>query len=169
MADDEYFRRLTPRPEEPRKSGETNTLGRKASSTLMALDTVVDPEEEQAVMAAQQEVSSSDDEIVRTVPGRQRTIIHRQPRVKSTEGLLSFYTNEKPLASEPTTAQATEPHTPESPTSDTEPAMVQRAKSVELGKNHVRHLSAGSARLLDISKQKRSSVQSHSKKSEVDQ
>lgn len=164
MADDEYFRRLSPRPDERRRSGETNTLGRKASSTLMALDTVVDPEEEQAIMSAQRESSSSDDELVQTVPGRQPTIIHRQGRVKSTEGLLSFYTNEKPSTSEPTTAHATEPHTPDSPTSDAEPVTLQRA-----GSHHVRHLSAGSARLLDISKQKRSSVQSHSNKTELSQ
>ena len=49
---------------------------------------------------------------------------------------------------------------PTSPTSE-EPVLVQRAKSVDLGKGHghVRHLSAGSARLLDI--QKRSGTPVH--------
>jgi hypothetical protein len=172
MADDEYFRRLSPRADERRRSGETNTLGRKASSTLMALDavadTAADKEIEQEIIAAHQS-SSEDEEHVRTVPGRQPTIIHRQPRVKSTEGLLSFYTNEKSATDEQPKAQDAEPHTPDSPSSDTEPVTLQRAQSVELGKHHVRHLSAGSARLLDISKQKRSSSNSHGRKSELDQ
>jgi hypothetical protein len=171
MADDEYFRRLSPRPDERRRSGETNgTLGRKASSTLMTLDAAADLEMNEAIMASEHS-SSEDEEHVRSVPGRHATIIHRRARVKSTEGLLSFYTNEKPSADEHQKAQDAEPHTPESPSSEPEPIMVQRAKSVDLGKHHVRHLSAGSARLLDISKQKRSSSNSnsYSKKSELEQ
>jgi hypothetical protein len=170
MADDEYFRRLSPQPDEHR-SGQTNDiLGRKPSSTLMALDATVESEDEQQMIAAQQAASSSDDEEhVRRVPGRQPTIIHRQPRVKSTEGLLSFYTNELPPADE-SVVQANDagPHTPDSPSSDPEPVMVQRARSVDLGKHHVRHLSAGSAKLLDIHKQKRSSTNSHNRVSEQD-
>jgi hypothetical protein len=57
---------------------------------------------------------------------------------------------------------------PDSPTSDDsgEQATVQRAKSVDFGKHHVRHLSAGSAKLLDI--QKRSSTASHSRLSQYE-
>jgi hypothetical protein len=168
MADDEYFRRLSPQPDERGN----DTLGRKPSSTLMALDAAVDMEEQNPFIDPR-ESSSEDEEHVRTVPGRQPTIIHRQPRVKSTEGLLSFYTNEKPATEEPLLrAQHVEPHTPDSPDSpsfETEPIMVQRARSVDLGKHHVRHLSAGSAKLLDISKQKRSSTNSYSRTSAQDQ
>ena len=162
MADDEYFRRLTPQP------GQSNDLlGRKASSTLMALDAAAESEEEHEIVPNKRESTSEDEELVQTVPGRQPTIIHRQPRVKSTEGLLSFYTNEKPTTDEQLPkANEADPQTPESPSSETEPVMVQRAKSVELGKNHVRHLSAGSAKLLDI--QKRSSTTSHSRMPEQD-
>jgi hypothetical protein len=162
MADDEYFRRLTPQP------GQSNDLlGRKASSTLMALDAAAESEEEHESVPNKRESTSEDEELVQTVPGRQPTIIHRQPRVKSTEGLLSFYTNEKPTTDEQLPkANEADPQTPESPSSETEPVMVQRAKSVELGKNHVRHLSAGSAKLLDI--QKRSSTTSHSRMPEQD-
>ncbi|KAF1919635.1 hypothetical protein BDU57DRAFT_443171 [Ampelomyces quisqualis] len=172
MADDEYFRTLSPRADERHRSGDTNILGRKASSTLMALesvaDTAADMEMEQEIIAAHQS-STEDEEHVRTVPGRQPTIIHRQPRIKSTEGLLSFYTNEKAVADAGSKPELVEPHTPDSPSSDTEPMTLQRAQSVELGKHHVRHLSAGSARLLDISKQKRSSSNSYGRKSELDQ
>ena len=167
MADDEYFRRLSPQPDERR----TDTLGRKPSSALMALDAALDVEEEQDPFVDPKESVSEDEEHVRTVPGRQPTIIHRQPRVKSTEGLLSFYTNDKSATEASSKEQFVEPLTPDSPDSpsfETEPMMVQRARSVDLGKHHVRHLSAGSARLLDISKQKRSSVNSYTKKSEQD-
>jgi hypothetical protein len=135
----------------------------------MALDAAVESEDEQQMIAAQQSSSSEDEEHVHRVPGRQPTIIHRQPRVKSTEGLLSFYTDELPPADE-TVLQGSDasPHTPDSPSSDTEPVMVQRAQSVDLGKHHVRHLSAGSAKLLDIHKQKRSSTNSHNRVSEQD-
>jgi hypothetical protein len=165
MADDEYFRTLSPQPDERRGN---DILGRKASSTLMALDAAVESEDEKQMIAAQLS-SSEDEEHVRRVPGRQPTIIHRQPRVKSTEGLLSFYTNELPPAGQPTPhTNDTDPHTPDSPSSDAEPVMVQRARSVDLGKHHVRHLSAGSAKLLDIHKQKRMSMNAQNRVSEQD-
>jgi hypothetical protein len=167
MADDEYFRRLSPRPDERRN----DTPSRKASSTLMALDAAVDMEEDENPFNTQLS-SSEDEELVRKVPGRQPTIIHRQPRVKSTEGLLSFYTNDLPTADEPTPrtsrADSNTPDSPDSPSFEPGPVMVQRATSVDLGKRHVRHLSAGSARLLDI-KQKRASSNSYSRKSEQEQ
>jgi hypothetical protein len=165
MADDEYFRRLSPHPDERRAN---DILGRKASSTLMALDAAVESEDEKQMIAAQLS-SSEDEEHVRRVPGRQPTIIHRQPRVKSTEGLLSFYANEVPQADQLTSpAIDADPHTPDSPSSDAEPVLMQRARSVDLGKHHVRHLSAGSAKLLDIHKQKRMSMNAHNRVSEQD-
>ncbi|KAF2829336.1 hypothetical protein CC86DRAFT_260865, partial [Ophiobolus disseminans] len=156
MADDEYFRRLTPQPDDRFRAGPSSDLSQKASSTLMALDIPAESDEEheqEAVSATQRSSSTEEDELVQTVPGRQPTIIHRQPRVKSTEGLLSFYTDNKSIAVEPPSkAEEMDAHTPESPSSETEPVMVQRAKSVDLGKHHMRHLSAGSAKLLDIQK-----------------
>lgn len=169
MADDEYFRRLTPQMDDRFfKSGQHSDLGRKASSTLMALDAALESEEEQEVVPATQESSSTgEEELVQSVPERQPTIIHRQPRVKSTEGLLSFYTDQTPAAEELTSRNSyVDADMPDSPSSETEPVMVQRAKSVDLGKHHVRHLSAGSARLLDI--QKRSSTTSRRRTSELD-
>lgn len=161
MADDEYFRRLTPQPDERRRSTHSNDLlGRKASSTLMALDAAAESEEETEVAATQKRSSSEGSEVVQNVLGRQPTIVHRQPRVKSTEGLLSFYTNDMPEPKQAIAATA-EPDSPDSPTSDTEQIMVQRAKSVELGKTHVRHLGAGSAKLLDIQKRSSTPVAQH--------
>ncbi|KAF2736172.1 hypothetical protein EJ04DRAFT_175777 [Polyplosphaeria fusca] len=147
IPDDEYFKRLTPQPDERRRSGDL--MARKASSTAMAAMDVAAESDDEGPPASQQP-ADEDENVVQSSVGRQPTIVHRQARVKSTEGLLSFYYNDK--ASEPAHnaglhADTTEP---ESPTSDAEPALLQRAKSVDLGKNHVRHLSAGSAKLLDI-------------------
>ncbi|KAF1814199.1 hypothetical protein P152DRAFT_263822 [Eremomyces bilateralis CBS 781.70] len=135
-------------------------------------------------------------EVMKSGLGRQPTLVHRAPHMKSREGLLNEFrrgkmegevaeVEEMQLATpeatpQPetrdlqTTAGAHEAVTddplsiptdrpsrsssPEqgSPTSDTghpeEPFVVQRARSVDLGKQglHVRHLSAGSAKLLEI-------------------
>jgi len=159
IPDDEYFKRLTPVVGERRGSGNSaDILAKKASST--------------AIPGADAE----DENLVTTTVGRQPTIVHRQARVKSTDGLLSCYTDttdatdaaNPPSPGLPTRADSTpdgeSPTALESPTSDGELVSLQRAKSVDLGKHHVRHLSAGSAKLLDI--HKRSSVASHSKLTE---
>jgi hypothetical protein len=69
--------------------------------------------------------------------GSQPEVVHRYT-MKSHEGLLE-------IESEDEDRQAS----PVSPSSQ-EDADVQRAKSVNLGKGHVRNFSAGSAKLLDI-------------------
>ncbi|KAF2846870.1 hypothetical protein T440DRAFT_404968 [Plenodomus tracheiphilus IPT5] len=167
MADDEYFKKLTPAIDEPSRSAYSHeVLGRKASSMLMALDAAAEFEEaeegEAGPTPAPPPTSSETPEVVKSSVGRQPTIIHRQARVKSTEGLLSMFTDAPTSSEDPFTSNAElGPGAPDSPASDSEPMMVQRAKSVDLGKQHVRHLSAGSARLLDI--QKRSSTSSHTR------
>ncbi|KAF2241020.1 hypothetical protein BU26DRAFT_572256 [Trematosphaeria pertusa] len=156
IPDDEYFKRLTPQPDERRRSADM--LARKASSTAMAaLD--VAPESDDDEPPPPTRKSSEEEELVQHTVGRQPTIVHRQARVKSTEALLSYYQNDKLSLEEPS-GTASEPAEGESPTSESEPVMVQRARSVDLGKRHVRHLSAGSAKLLEI--QKRASTSSHS-------
>ncbi|KAF1944418.1 hypothetical protein EJ02DRAFT_100302 [Clathrospora elynae] len=160
VADDEYFKRLTPFTHEHHQSPyASDEQGKKASSTLIALDTTAESNEEPEPTPAPIP-SGEEKQLVKSSVGRQPTIIHRRPRVKSTEGLLSIFLDDTDDI--PSKAAYMGPETPDSPispASDTEPAMVQRAKSVDLGKHHVRHLSAGSARLLDI--QKRSSTSSH--------
>lgn len=151
MADDEYFKRLTPQLDEQRKSAlSSGILKKKASSTVMAtLDAAAESDEEEEQLAPSPRQSEEED-ILQSTVGHQPTIINRPPRVKSTQGLLSYYLNDMPSPDEP--AFKTADTEPDSPVSDNEPAMVQRAKSVDLGKSHVRHLSAGSAKLLDIHK-----------------
>lgn len=163
MADDEYFKRLTPQPDELRRSNlSSELLGRKASSTAMAtLDAAAESEEENEPTPSARR--SQDSEHVKAGVARQPTVIHRNVRVKSAEGLLTMFDAD---AASPEETMKTLGNEPESPQSDdsAEHATVQRAKSVDFGKHHVRHLSAGSAKLLDI--QKRSSTASPSRMSQ---
>lgn len=156
MTDDEYFKRLTPQPDEHFRSAQFHDmLGRKASSTLMTLDAAAESEEE-GQPTPDPVPSAEEKEFVKNSVGRQPTIIHRQPRVKSTEGLLSLFIDDKATPSgsvvKSTETESHSPQSPETPTSDAEPVVVQRARSVDLGKQHVRHLSAGSAKLMNIHK-----------------
>lgn len=163
MADDEYFKRLTPQPDELRRSNlSSELLGRKASSTAMAtLDAAAESEEENEPTPSARR--SQDSEHVKAGVARQPTVIHRNVRVKSAEGLLTMFDAEGLSPEETSKTLGNEPESPQSDDSE-EHATVQRAKSVDFGKNHVRHLSAGSAKLLDI--QKRSSTASPSRMSQ---
>lgn len=166
MADDEYFRRLTPQPDEFRRSNLSSELvGRKASSTAIAtLDAAAESDEEDEPTPSAQTFENS--EHIKDGVARQPTVVHRNIRVKSAEGLLTMFDTD--LSSPEETAKNVNagPDSPHSAQSDgfTEEVTVQRAKSVDFGKQHVRHLSAGSAKLLDI--QKRSSTASHSRLSQ---
>lgn len=155
IPDDEYFRRLTPQPDEHRPSLLSNELQRKPSSEVMSpLETLEDDEAAPAMMESTEEQG----ELVHSSLGRQPTVVHRQARHKSTEGLLSFYNEDRPFSQE--TGDSAEMMEADSPTSDNEPVpVVQRARSVDLGKHHFRHLSAGSAKLLDIHKRTSTSSQ----------
>lgn len=163
MADDEYFKRLTPQPDEFRRSNlSTELLNRKASSTAMAtLDAAAESDEENEPTPSARR--SQDSEHVKDGVARQPTVIHRNIRVKSAEGLLTMFDADTPSPEETRKTLDMEPDSPQSDSSG-EQATVQRAKSVDFGKHHVRHLSAGSAKLLDI--QKRSSTASHSRLSQ---
>lgn len=164
IPDDEYFRRLTPQPDEHRPSLLSRELSRKPSSMVMS--SLEDPvnaahSDNEEAAPARSRTSQEDEELMHSSLGRHPTVIHHQARVKSREGLLSFFHEEKPSA-EDVAGESAEMVEAESPTSDSEPVpLVQRARSVDLGKHHFRHLSAGSAKLLDI--QKRASASSQSK------
>jgi hypothetical protein len=152
IPDDEYFKRFTPQPDDRRGSIQSSDMmGRKASSTAMAaLDTATEMDEEVLPTA---EKTTSEESLVKHDVGRRPTVVHRQGRVKSAEGLLSFYQPDKSSPEDEKTSPtpaADEVADSESPTSESEPVILQRAKSVDLGKHHSRQLSAGSARLLDI-------------------
>ncbi|MCJ1250325.1 hypothetical protein MMC30_007551 [Trapelia coarctata] len=100
-----------------------------------------------------EEASPPQDEDVKMneVIGRTPTIVRRSLRAKSREGLLSEYQN---LDDSPGSSPAA--YSPEALSSEFGDApaagsSIHRATSVDLGKSgHVRHISAGSARLLNL-------------------
>ncbi|KAK0947387.1 hypothetical protein LTR29_001343 [Friedmanniomyces endolithicus] len=113
------------------------------------------PDEESTHMGAgAAEPSTPGDPL--TVQGsarRQPTLVHRDPRLKSREALLTEYS---PTGAEPGDSPTskyefdlgeTPPETP-----------IRSARSVDYGRAHARQVSAGSARLLDIPASKRQSV-----------
>ncbi|KAF2009969.1 hypothetical protein BU24DRAFT_325793, partial [Aaosphaeria arxii CBS 175.79] len=145
IPDDEYFRRLTPQPDEKRRSAHSaDLLARKASSTAMAALDIAESEDEEDTTRP----ANGGEELVHVGVGRQPTIVHRNARVKSTEALVSFFQTDKTSPEERPSAE--DAREQESPISETETPMVQRARSVDLGNYHTRQLSAGSAKLLDI-------------------
>ncbi|KAK5955838.1 hypothetical protein OHC33_003479 [Knufia fluminis] len=85
--------------------------------------------------------------------GRQPTLVRQASRARSKEGLLNEYTAQETQSSTP----QSEVDSPELAAEEAEPEVtLMRASSVDY-KGHARHISAGSARLLDL---RRSSVQS---------
>ena len=145
VAEDEYFNRLTPAPEETRRSSSGGM--RKASSTAINLG----EEGEQSPEPELPPLPNRAGETWHGSVGRQPTLVRQTSRARSKEGLLKEFQSAEPGHEDDSdSAEEEEGETPEVET-------VQRARSVEYGKGHARHISAGSARLLDI---RRSSIQS---------
>jgi hypothetical protein len=154
IPDDEYFRRLTPQPDDRRRSAHSTDVVRKPSSTAIGATAASDSgsDADQASTAPSNSISIPA-ETVHSGIGRIPTVVHRNPRVKSTEALVTYFQADEARASSaagssPSNASGSPGGERESPTEE-QPVLMQRAKSVDLG-NHVRHLSAGSAKLLDI-------------------
>jgi hypothetical protein len=148
VADDEYFHRLTPAPEAARRSSSASVM-RKASSTVINLagEGEGSPELEVPPLPDRAE------ETWHGSVGKQATIVRQTSRAKSKEGLLNEF-----LADELSSPEdEASPIDFETPAEEFQDSPLMRAQSVDYGKGHARHISAGSARLLDI---RRSSVQS---------
>ena len=150
IAEDEYFSRLTPGPEEEYK------IHQRRSKTMPSSDeedggSIVSPTSEKSKWGA----------VARTP-----TVVHREPRAKSREGLLNDYSDadydtdadlpfETAQEDFPTTVQSRrksygfnqELENEVSAASD-----VRRATSIDLGKGHARRISAGSAKILNLTK-----------------
>lgn len=89
--------------------------------------------------------SDEEDEARWGAVGGQTPTVVRADRIKSREGLLNGLGEEDDL-------ETTDLESPISPASAIlDEAALQRATSVNLGKGHARHISAGSARLLQLS------------------
>ncbi|KAH8596002.1 hypothetical protein B0O99DRAFT_511009 [Bisporella sp. PMI_857] len=137
IAEDEYFSRLTPGPEEEYK------IHQRQSRTMPSSD-----DEEGGSLA-----SPSSEQSKWGAVGRHPTVVHREPRAKSREGLLNDYGDYDSDMLETTTKEAKHKSfsfdrdfiEEEAPDSG-----VRRATSVDLGKGHARRISAGSAKLLNL-------------------
>jgi len=164
IPDDEYFRRLTPQPDDRRKSAQSGDLFTGKPSSAAMVDTAgSDTDDEMQSNAAEKAVDS---ETVHSGASRQPMVVHRNPRVKSTEALVTYFQADEASAagSSPSNVEESPDKERDSPLEE-QPVLVQRARSVDLG-GHVRHLSAGSAKLLDIpargsSVDRRASATSH--------
>lgn len=140
IAEDEYFSRLTPGPEE--EFGKVSK--RRASGNPMPSSDEEDGDS----------VASPGGSTKWGAVGRQPTVVHHASRAKSREVLLNDYENDS--MSEPRGETPQELFDRKSygfeginkPLPD-DPA-ISRASSVNLSKGHARHISAGSARLLDL-------------------
>ncbi|KAL8826277.1 MAG: hypothetical protein Q9170_007465 [Blastenia crenularia] len=77
--------------------------------------------------------------------GRQPTIVRQGARARSREGLLNEF---KAGGDSPDSSPTGE--SPGENTSSPDTPFIQRATSVDFGKGHARHISAGSARLLNL-------------------
>lgn len=134
IAEGEYFGPLTPGPED--------RLSRETKDQVSG-NAVVSSDEEDGDSAGSLDGSTKWGAV-----GRQPTVIHRQPRAKSREGLLNDYTSDS--ASDPPEEAAQQNDKASYDYSKTEEPTISRATSVDLGKGHVKHISAGSARLLNL-------------------
>ncbi|KAK5011274.1 hypothetical protein LTR28_004293 [Elasticomyces elasticus] len=145
IPDDEYFRRLTPTAGIRAKVGDAaKQTARKSSSAAVvgAADIESDYSEDDApIPKLQQSVSHGS-------VHRQPTIVHRERRVLSREGLVAQY-EEGPSPADSTDKDYSPSEYEDEPPDMGGPAY-QRARSVDYGKAHARQLSAGSAKLLDI-------------------
>ena len=149
VADDPYFSRLSPDAVERRRSSPTSAL-RRASSTALNLASDSESESERQVPA----VPDTGNERWHSGLGRQPTLIRQAAQARSKEGLLKEYQGTNAETGVPGVL-GEETSDPDSP--DVEDAELRassspilRAQSVNYGSGHIRHISAGSAKLLDI-------------------
>jgi hypothetical protein len=129
IAEDEYFTRLTPGPENKRQS---------AGNPMPSSD-----EEDGDSLTSPVEAGKAKWGAV----ARHPTVVHREPRAKSREGLLNYFEFDSGSEAPGEAPLDVDRDSKDSGESD---IRVHRATSVDLGIKHARHISAGSARLLEL-------------------
>ncbi|KAK3721034.1 hypothetical protein LTR37_003324 [Vermiconidia calcicola] len=137
--DAEYFQRLTPSPDTKRA-----LYGAKLSSSPLA-GPAPDEESEEEGESGQPE-TPGDPLTVHESVRRKPTLVHRDARVRSREGLLAEFADvEEPAPTSAGTGRGSLDFDSDEP----EP-IVQRATSVNYSQKHARQWSSGSATLLDV-------------------
>ncbi|KAH8808959.1 hypothetical protein F5884DRAFT_677574 [Xylogone sp. PMI_703] len=133
IAEDEYFSRLTPGLEDKYK------LNRRSGTSTGEPVPSSDDEEGGSVNSPSRTENTKWGAVA-----RHPTIIHRGDSARSREGILNDL-------GEGQVGEIADIEQPESPVdSELDEAPVRRATSIDLGKGHARHISAGSAKLLDL-------------------
>lgn len=164
IPDDEYFRRLNVPQGENIASGLSapKRVSHKASSSAMAGGSgKSDSEDGRRSSPPRPKVDG--ETVVHNGASRHPTVVHRDPRVRSVEGLLNQY-NDSEDDIKAADAYITPRDSPtkashdEGDVSSEDMTPLAHATSVKLGKQHARNLSAGSARLLEITKRSASST-----------
>jgi len=143
IAEDEYFSRLSPDPEEEERKRQPST------GLLPSSD-----EDENGSLASP--TLSEPSQTTWGAVARQPTVIHREPRAKSREGLLNEFEYESDIEVLPVNPKRKSRGFNKDIEDDADPGL-RRATGIDLGRRHARHISAGSAKLLDL---KRTSVDS---------
>jgi hypothetical protein len=142
--DAEYFRRTAAGSPDAKRGNIGTSTGLR--------DTV--PDEESDEDGDNQLETPGDPIAVQESVRRQPTLIHRDPRVKSREGLLTEFSAGGAETPEPTSAEPTSAGTGRGSLMGFEPdepePLLERASSVEYGKRHARQISSGSARLVGV-------------------
>ncbi|KAG9236335.1 hypothetical protein BJ875DRAFT_439462 [Amylocarpus encephaloides] len=138
IAEDEYFSRLTPGPEEEFKIHRQSTGNPMPSSD----------EEDGGSLASPVPSEKTKWGAV----GRQPTVVHREPRAKSREGLLNEFEDDSSsiTAGDSPVEPKRKSYRLSRDIIDENSTGVQRATSVEYRSGHVRQISTGSVRLLDL-------------------
>ena len=146
VADDPYFSRLNPEPGERRRSSPINAL-RKASSTALIIDT----ESELEGASPPPAVPDTSNERWHSGMARQPTIVRQAAQARSKEGLLKEYraTDAESGALDDGSSDLESPDL-EDAVLEASSSPIFRAQSVNYGAGHIRHISAGSAKLLNI-------------------
>jgi hypothetical protein len=139
---EKYMGSLTPAREEPPRIPE-----RKRPYMGAATDIGGDSDDEDSSFQPAPLASAQEEGKWHSALGKHPTIVRQGPgpRMKSREGLLNdFQTAE--VESAESSPSGDSPVSPENVSYPT----IQRATSVDIGKGHARHISAGSARLLNL-------------------
>ena len=115
----------------------------------------IDDKDTDVLHSARNNLSNEEGTTWHSAPGRHPTIVRPSGpglRMRSREGLLNDFQAAEPGSSLTVdesvgdSSRSPSEHSPSSP----EGPMIQRATSVDLGKSHARHISAGSAKLLNL-------------------
>ncbi|KAL9124740.1 MAG: hypothetical protein Q9217_005959 [Psora testacea] len=147
---EKYMGSLTPAPSE-RQNEELPAIPQRRRP-YMASGTGIGSEgdEDSALRLAPMPGAQEEGTTWHSAVGKHPTIVRQGPgpRAKSREGLLNDFRSGEEEAVEDPQSQESSPseNSPSSP----EAPFIQRATSVDLGKGHAKHISAGSARLLDL-------------------